>query len=149
MDSFLENMCDGVVHCIEGEDEADETCEGLLSFPEEATITCIENRLGYDITIKATPCDGFKECRNGFDEYYCEENKFVLVAVVAGIVILTCGIYHYLKWYQLGWKDENVPVDSLEEGSYCLRLMGDNLANLKVSICKIFINSFLEIHYYF
>ena len=128
---YLDKKCDGVVHCIEGEDEADETCKDLDLFPEEATIECIENRLGYNITIKATPCDGIKECRDESDEQ-CEENYLVLVGVVAVFLILTNVIYHYLKWYHLGWKDQIIPEGTNKQIQDFSHMVGDDLAKLKV-----------------
>ena len=130
-----EKKCDGIVHCIEGEDEADETCEGLIYFPPEATIECIENRLGYNITIKATPCDGVKECRDGSDEK-CEEDNSVLVGIVAGLVIITALVYHYLKWYKLGWNDKIITERTFDDFGSCCDLWGDSLARLKVRLIK-------------
>ena len=130
-----ENKCDGIVHCIEGEDEADETCEGLLYFPEEATIKCIEDRPGYDITIMATPCDGIKECRDGIDEQ-CGENKLVLYGIVGGLVMLTGFVYHILKWYILNWENKLITNQTYDDLGSCCNLMGDELAELKVSLSK-------------
>ena len=112
-----------------GEDETFELCKD--TFPKEATIKCIENRHGYDITIKATPCDGIYECRDGSDEQ-CEEDKLVYIGILAGLVALTNIVYHYLKWYQLGWNSQiicDVPIGGERNFSY---LMGDDLAELKV-----------------
>ena len=136
---LADKKCDGIVHCIEGEDESFETCKD--EYPEEATIKCIEDRaIGYDIVIMATPCDGVKECRNGSDER-CEEDKMILIGIVAGLVILTGGVYHYLKWYHLGWKDKIINEPSGNQRGTCSTLMGDDLAKLKVSQIKLLLES--------
>ena len=54
-------ICDGIVHCIFGEDEGIELCKS--TFPETATVQCKEiDRGSYDISILATPCNGIQEC---------------------------------------------------------------------------------------
>ena len=59
--------CDGVVHCIKGEDEDAEICSHL--FHDSATLTCIEpDRPADNVWVKAIMCDGKKECKNGKDE---------------------------------------------------------------------------------
>ena len=91
--------CDGVVHCIEGEDEADETCQGQLDFPEEATIVCYENRPSsdFDITIMAVPCNNITECRDGSDENGCKANELKLLGIVLIVlIIITNCLYHYM-----------------------------------------------------
>ena len=59
--------CDGVVHCIKGEDEALEECKHL--FHQSATLNCIEPyRPANDVWTKAILCDGITECKNEEDE---------------------------------------------------------------------------------
>ena len=55
--------CDGIKHCIFGEDEAIETCDS--TFPESATVECLGSN---QIWIKAIRCNGVTECKNGEDE---------------------------------------------------------------------------------
>ena len=124
------------MHCIHGEDESDETCKGRLSFPEEATIECIENRLGYNITIKAIPCDGVKECRGGSDEE-CEEDKLIVLGVVVVLFILTNVIYHYLKWCHLPMRDKVIQLATCNPITDYSHFIGDDLAKLKVRINEI------------
>ena len=50
------------------EDEHFDICKKENVFPDGATIECVENRPGYDITILAVPCNGVSECRDGSDE---------------------------------------------------------------------------------
>ena len=59
--------CDGIKHCIYGEDEEIDTCHN--TYPESATVKCVEpNRPLDDIWIKAVRCNGVPECKNGADE---------------------------------------------------------------------------------
>ena len=67
---------------MNGEDEQFDICEE--TYPEEATIKCVENRLeGFNVTIMAIPCNGIKECRNGEDEDHCEEKQRVFQIIIA------------------------------------------------------------------
>ena len=103
--SILEKKCDGIFHCLYGEDEHFEECKNV--FPKEATIQCIENRLPgtIDVTIMAIPCDGILECRDGRDEN-CDEDKWILVMVVAALFLTTICIYLYLIFIKLpSWKN--------------------------------------------
>ena len=127
-----DKKCDGIVHCVEGEDEMYETCKDV--FPEEATIDCKERPNWYDIRDMAIPCNDIRECVDGKDED-CDENKRMLFGVVFGLFVLTNVIYHYLKWYRLGWRNQTVLEgsisDKLANAKYS-KLIGDDLANLKV-----------------
>ena len=64
----LEKLCDGVVNCFHAEDEDYNICKNENVFPDSATIECVENRPGYDITILAVPCNKVWECRDRSDE---------------------------------------------------------------------------------
>ena len=68
LSTYLEKLCDGVVHCSSAEDEDYNICKNKKVFPDSATIECVENRPGYDITILAVPCNGVCECRDCSDE---------------------------------------------------------------------------------
>ena len=62
-------LCDGAIQCGKGDDEDFKICE--KTFPNNiATITCIENNRPDDleIMIKAIPCNGIQECKDGSDE---------------------------------------------------------------------------------
>ena len=64
-----DKTCDGICHCMYCEDESFEgLCE--YTFPEAATIKCVEANRSSDIniTILATPCNGVRECLNINDE---------------------------------------------------------------------------------
>ena len=136
--SILDKTCDGIFHCLYGEDEHFELCKD--TFPNEATIECVENRLPgtIDITIMAIPCNGILECRDGRDEN-CEEDKMILVIAVAILFLTTICIYLYLVFVKLPfWKDsvlqdfEDVGTDFKTQSPDWSELKGNTLAKLKV-----------------
>ena len=109
-------------------------------FPKEATIECVENRLPgtIDVTIKAIPCNGIVECRDGRDEN-CEEDKWILAIAVSVLFLTTICIYLYLVFVRLPLWKESVLLDfdagnnDSETGpSECSNMKGDKLAKLKV-----------------
>ena len=128
-----------------GEDEQFELCKD--TFPKEATIKCIENRLPctIDITIFAIPCDGIVECRDGRDEN-CEEDKLILVISVALLFLTTFCMYHYLVFVSLpNWKNsvfrdfKNEGIDFKTQVHDCSELKGNSLAKIKVLITKSYL----------
>ena len=77
-------ICDGVVHCIIGEDESLEACEHVFHerFSKSARIICLEvNRTSYNFWIKAIPCNGIVECKDGVDEqmWYCKSTEVITI----------------------------------------------------------------------
>ena len=136
--SILDKTCDGIFHCLYGEDEHFELCKD--TFPNEATIECVENRLPgtIDITIMAIPCNGILECRDGRDEN-CEEDKMILVIAVAILFLTTICIYLYLVFVRLPfWKHSvlqdfiDVGIDFKTQSPDWSELKGNTLAKLKV-----------------
>ena len=145
--SISEKKCDGIFHCLYGEDEHFELCKN--AFPKEATIECIENRLPgtIDVTIMATPCDGILECRDGSDEN-CEDDKWILVIAITVLFLTTICIYLYLAFVRLPiWKNsifrdfDGGNIDSKSKTFDCSGMKGDKLAKFKVWTVK---HSFLN-----
>ena len=133
-------VCDGIFHCLYGEDEHFELCKD--TFPKEATIQCVERRLPgtIEVTIMAIPCDGIIECRDGRDEN-CEEDKWILVIATALLFMITICIYLYLVFVRLPFWKTSVFLDfgdgNMDSKSDDFsRLKGNKLAKLKVIITK-------------
>ena len=139
---FSEKTCDGIFHCLYGEDEQFELCKD--TFPKEATIKCIENRLPgtIDVTIMAIPCDGILECRDGQDEN-CEDDKLILYISLSALFLATICIYLYLIFVRLPfWRNsvfrdfDSRKIDSKSQPLDCNGMKGDKLAKLKVWIAR-------------
>ena len=145
VNSISEKKCDGIFHCFYGEDEQFEHCKD--TFPKEATIQCIENRLPgtIDVTIFAIPCDGIVECRDGSDEN-CEEDKIVLVIAISALFLATICIYFYLVFVRLPFRNRSILQDFKNEGIDFKtqvhdrsELKGNSLAKIKVFIAKWYV----------
>ena len=128
-----------------GEDEQFELCKD--TFPKEATIECVENRLPgtIDVTIMAIPCNGIVECRDRSDEN-CEEDKIILVIAISLLFLTTICIYLYLVFVRLPlWKNsviQNFDDDSIDLKSQyldCSEFKGNSLAKMKVLIEKRYV----------
>ena len=129
------------------------------TFPKEATIECIENRLPgtIDVTVMAIPCDGIIKCRDGSDEN-CDEDKMILVIAIAVLFLATTCIYLYLAFVKLpNWKNsvfrdfDDGNIDTHLKPSDCNVMKGNSLAKLKVFIKKEFfiVIRFLTFLYHF
>ena len=140
--TISEKTCDGIFHCLFGEDEQFDLCKD--TFPKEATIKCIENRLPgtIDVTIMAIPCDGILECRDGSDED-CGEDKLSLVITIFVLFLATICIYFYLVFFRLtDWRNSvfcNFDDERIKSISTPYEMKGNTLAKLKVYKYKIYI----------
>ena len=134
-------MCDGAIQCpIAGEDEAFKFCQTQATFPQGATIQCIESlRPGFNVEIKATPCDGIHECVDGSDEK-CRGNFKKVVYIMSGcflfvIGLIWLGLYLIITKFSERENDlDDLPVADKWKPILCKALKGNALAELKVNI---------------
>ena len=89
-----EEICDGVIHCPEAEDEEFERCQQLKALPASATVEC-ESLWMDNVTIQAIKCNSQKECKSGKDEEDCDVPKWVL-GVVFGSCLLLAMLSSYI-----------------------------------------------------
>ena len=83
-----EEICDGVIHCPEAEDEEFERCKQRKAFSESATVEC-ESRWMENVTILAIPCNSQKECKSGIDEEDCDVSRWVLGVVLGSCLLIS------------------------------------------------------------
>ena len=88
-----EEVCDGVIHCPEAEDEEFERCNQLKALPASGTVEC-ESLWMDNVTIPAIKCNSQKECKSGKDEEDCDVPKWVL-----GVVFVLCLLLAMLSSY--------------------------------------------------
>ena len=127
----MAKICDGIVHCIFGEDEAWNLCNSKFTFEDTATRECYQSNRGtYDLFIKATPCSG--ECR---DEN-CDTDWKILSAFVSftfAAIIFLCSFVHFrtTKKYPTIVSDDPEIIDE-EIANARQNYKGNVLANIKV-----------------
>ena len=146
-----DKTCDGICHCQYCEDEY---FEGLcqLTFPEAATIKCIESNRSLDtnITIMAIPCNGVRECLDVDDED-CESKWFVTPIVWLVFFLLICSGWGYTHFKATIRSDEcteklyqtNMMPQPRKKGDALAKLKVQSLENLKLSSTVSKINCYL------
>ena len=130
-----DKTCDGIINCVQGEDEDWKLCKTKFKFDETATIECYQAKRGsYNLLIKATPCSG--ECK---DEN-CDQDWKVLSAFISFtfVVIILISSYIHFKTtnkYPTMISDAPENIDD-ETAKYRSGLKGDSLVQIKVlSLC--------------
>ena len=91
-------LCDGVVHCPNSEDEAFEMCKQREAFPPSATVECESKWAGTNVTILATPCNSEEECKSGEDEKNCGGSKIIYVvlgSLLFGSICVWSAVLHF------------------------------------------------------
>ena len=133
-------LCDGIVHCLYGEDERFEHC----TFPESATLNCTERgrTSKYNIEIKATPCNGQTECKDGKDEECEKNNLYIYIPMFCAFVVIA--IFFFSLDYSIKRQQHDVVITNTsdepisDEAIRCRQnLKGNQLAKLKV--CNYYI----------
>ena len=129
-----DKTCDGICHCLYCEDE---TFEGLCedTFPEAATIKCIEANRSSDIniTILATPCNGVRECLNINDENCQSEMYITAITMALFFLVILCGwIYIHITTQNALKSLKRIELFCQTDAMPQPRRKGDGLAKLKV-----------------
>ena len=93
-------VCDTIANCPDGSDESFDMCQDYFS--ELATVTCTKaDTFNFNITIKATACDGNIECADGRDEKGCslpDETIFATFAFIySTIIVITLILWIKIK----------------------------------------------------
>ena len=83
-----EEICDGVIHCPEAEDEEFERCKQQKAFSESATVEC-ESRWMENVTILAIPCNSNQECKSGEDEKDCDVPRWIYLVVLGSCLLIS------------------------------------------------------------
>ena len=83
-----EEICDGVIHCPEAEDEDFEKCIQRNAFKESATVEC-ESRWMENVTILAIPCNSNQECKSGEDEKDCDVPRWIYLVVLGSCLLIS------------------------------------------------------------
>ena len=130
--------CDGSFQCKQGDDEDFDLCKN--DFPNNvATIECEESDRPKDFTtiIKAIPCNGIVECKDGRDEN-CDWPGWIIWVVLVIISTIMFCIWYYT--HSLAIKEcENLTFEQNQTRIYTTQCSGDSLVHLKVYLR----------HYYF
>ena len=134
-------ICDGVVHCFSGDDENFELCSTAFSniWHKEATVSCFEaNRLDYNISILAIPCNNVIECKNAEDEEFCDQLEIIKWSVQIGFIVSMFIIWTLTYVLARRRNLTRNPQKSFAEKNFgmCVEMKGEELVILKV--CKIF-----------
>ena len=83
-----EEICDGVIHCPETEDEEFIRCKHQKAFSESATVEC-ESCWMDNVTILAIPCNSQEECKSGKDEKDCDVPQWIYLVVFGSCLLIS------------------------------------------------------------
>ena len=95
---------------------------------------CLENKFYTNVTIRAIPCNGVRECCSGEDEVCYLSNAMIWVPF--GVVLLVSKLlWATMKLFVTMYKTPESPeamIDPYPNPEKCQNLKGDELAELKV-----------------
>ena len=134
------SVCDGILETLNGfkngSDEDLERCQ--FKYPPSATVVCEKPGIYNNLTIKikAVPCNGVVECKNGEDEDFCSQLEFIKKTVQ--LVFIGSVVCIWLTVYLLARKrnfTQTITKSHAElNHGYCIGMKGEDLVILKVCI---------------
>ena len=83
-----EEICDGVIHCPEAEDEEFERCKQQKALPESAIVKC-ESLWMDNVNIPAVKCNSHEECKEGKDEKDCDVPQWIYLVVFGSCLLIS------------------------------------------------------------
>ena len=143
-----EEICDGVIHCPEAEDEEFERCKQRKAFSESATVEC-ESRWMDNVTILAIQCNSLKECKSGKDEKDCDVPQWIYLVVFGScLLISTVSSVIAFLYAKIEMKVDKDDLD-IENSADCeVQAMVVNSTNttLRKKACRVLFNRRLAEH---
>ena len=70
----------------------------MLSILSPECFECLDRDRNYNITIRATQCNGKRECKYKNDENYCEENNLNIYIPMLPAFVVTAIICYLLDY---------------------------------------------------
>ena len=131
-----EELCDGIVHCPDAEDEDFDMCKERKAFPDSATLEC-ESFAGKNVTILATECNGQTECKSGEDEKNCGDSYSVYI--VLGTCLLASLLLSYAVLYLSKVKKvvKEIDVESSDNEELEVLVVNSQKSTQRKTACKV------------
>ena len=143
-----EEICDGVIHCPEAEDEEFERCKQQKAFSESATVEC-ESRWMDNVTILAIQCNSLKECKSGKDEKDCDVPQWIYLVVFGSCLLISTVssviAFLYAKIEMKVDKDD-LEIENSADSEVQAVVVNSTNTTLRKKACQVLFNRKLSEH---